>query len=105
MLHHPCCTIPREFCYGTMNVNKKLGKLIDAAQPEPPTTEKFINALRKTTQEEDKEACDAAIFPCNAEVALLGGETKGTLKARNGGVKAVLEFEGICRKKGPVFWS
>ena len=25
---------------------------------------------------------------------------KGTIKARNAAVKAVLEFDGICRKKG-----
>ena len=93
MLHHPCGTIPTDFCYRTMNVNKKLGKLIDAAQPEPPTTEKFINALRKTTQEEDKEACDTAIFPRYAE------EPKGTLKARNGGVKAVSNLRGYFGRR------
>ena len=52
-------------------LRKKLGKLIDAAQPEPPTTEKIINALRKKTQQEDKEACDTAIFPLYAEVSHL----------------------------------
>ena len=70
-MHHPCCTIPTDFCNSTMNVNKKLGKVIDAAQPDPHTVEKFINALRKITQEEESGACDAAIFPRNAEVAHL----------------------------------
>ena len=51
-------------------------------------------------EEVDKEACDNAIFPLNAEVSHLEKKPKGTLKARNGGVKAVLEFGGICRKKG-----
>ena len=83
-----------------MNVNKKLVKLMDAAQPEPPTTEKIINPLRKKNEEVGKEACDNAIFRLNAEVSHLEKKLRGTLKTRNGGVKAVLEFEGICRKKG-----
>ena len=100
ILYHPCRTIHTDFCNSNMNVNKKLGKLIDAAQPEPPTVEKLMDALRTTTRAEEREACDAALYPHNAEVAHMEKKPKGTVKARNAGVKAVLEFDGICRKKG-----
>jgi hypothetical protein len=100
ILYHPCRTIHTDFCNSNMNVNKKLGKLIDAAQPEPPTVEKLMNALRTSTQAEEREACDAALYPHNAEVAHMEKKPKGTVKARNAAVKAVFEFDGICRKKG-----
>ena len=68
--------------------------------PSPPTTEKIIDALRKKNEEVEKEACDNAIFLLHEEMSHLEKKPKGTLKARNGDVKAVLEFEGVCRKKG-----
>ena len=70
-----------------MHMNKKLGKLIDAVQPGPPTTEKFISALKKNNEAVDKQACDNTIFPLNAEVSHLEKKPKGTLKAMNGGVR------------------
>ena len=54
IVYHPCRTIHTDFYNSNMNVNKKLGKLIDAAQPEPPTVEKLMNALRTTTQAEER---------------------------------------------------
>ena len=58
-------------------MNTRLGKLMDAAQPEPPTAEKFISAPKKKKEEEDKEACDNDIFPHSAEVSDLEKKPKG----------------------------
>ena len=66
----------------TMNVNKKLGKLIDVAQPEPPTTEKFIYALWKKNQQEDKEACDNAITSTQRGGVPFGKETQGNIESK-----------------------
>ena len=70
-----CRVVCRFLC--TMKVNKKPGKRLDAAQAEPPTVEKFINALKKTKEDEEREACDTALFPHNEAVSHLEKKPKG----------------------------
>ena len=78
-----------------MNVNKRLGKVLDVAQPEPPMVEKFMNTLKQRKEEEDHEACDNALFPHNKFVSHLQKRPKGTLKARSTGVNTLLDAEQI----------
>ena len=65
-----CNVMPRKFLC-TMNFNKKLGKPLGVAKPEPPTVEKFINALKKAKEDEEGEVCGTALFPHNEAVSHL----------------------------------
>ena len=80
-----------------MNVNKMLGKLFNAAQPEPHTVEKSINAFKQRKKEEANEGCANALFPHNEASSHL--EKKGMLKARNTSVKSLLQYNLLSLRK------
>ena len=83
-------------------MNKQLGKLLAAAQPEPPSVERFIAVLKRQS-DPAVEACDSSMFPRAVGISLLGSKAKGTTKVEKTEVVGwLLNLKKYVRSMG---WS
>ena len=78
-------------------MGEQLGKMLAAAQPEPPSIERSISVL-KQQKEPAAEACDSSMVPKPVGRSLPESKSKGPTKVEKGGGGLALEFEEVRTK-------